>query len=119
MYLYVRVCVGVCVCVCVCVCSERERERERERRNDLNMTRKYVEKVKQKKYVWWFVYFPTRFDFNIFFWMHKYFIKIILVLEIIMIDQFWFIWKSSSGLVDLAIWKKLINTSWYVMECFE
>ena len=43
----------------------------------------------EEKYVWMFVYLPTRFDFYLFL-MQKCFMKIILVLEIIMIDKFWF-----------------------------
>ena len=40
----------------------------------------------EEKYIWWFVYLPTRFDFVL---MQKCFIEIILVWEIIMIDKFW------------------------------
>ena len=31
-----------------------------------------------------------------------------------MIDKFWYNWKSSLGLVDIAMWKKRSNTGWYV-----
>ena len=84
IYIYIY----MCVCVCVCVCVRRKGKVE-------------------EKYVWWLVYLPTRFDFNpyVFFGMQKYFIKIILAWKIIMIDKFWFNWKSLSGLVGLAMWK--------------
>ena len=53
----------------------------------------------------------------------KYLIKIILVWEIIMIDKFWFNGKSSSELVDIALWKKGLKlvvqiASCHVMEFF-
>ena len=38
--------------------------------------------------------------------MQKCLNKIILVWEIIMIDKYWFNYKSSSGFVDLGVWKK-------------
>ena len=44
-----------------------------------------------------------------FFLMQKYFIKIISVWEIIMIDEFCFSWKSSSGSVDVAMWKNRVS----------
>ena len=69
---------------------------------------------KEEKYTWWFVYLPTRSEFNHFF-NAKYFIEVILVREIIMIDKFSFNWKSSLGFVDLGMWKKnRINTDWNV-----
>ena len=64
----------------------------------------YVEKVKWKKYMFDSLFISeTCFDFNLFFGMQKYFIKIILEWEIIMKDKFWFNWKFLSGLVDIAM----------------
>ena len=68
MYQNYNIYIYIYVCVCVC---ERERERERERESErekkwVESDRMYVEKVKRKKNVWWFVYLPTRFDFNLF-----------------------------------------------------
>ena len=49
--------------------------------------------------------FTNAFRLQFFVWIQKYFIKIIFVGEIIMIDKFWLNCKSSSGLVDVAKWK--------------
>ena len=46
--------------------------------------------------------------------MQKCLIEIVFELEIIMIYKFWFNYQSSSGFVDVAMWKKTINTGWYV-----
>ena len=56
---------NIYVYMCVCVWEE------------MSWIWQNVEKVKQNKNVWWFVYFPMRFNVNLF-CMHKYFIQIIL-----------------------------------------
>ena len=54
---------------------------------------------------WWLDYFTKPFES--FFGMQKYSMKIILVWEIIMIDRFSCNYKSSSGVLDLAMWQKI------------
>ena len=109
---YIHVCVYVCVCMYIYICSQKL----------VKSDRMYVEVVKRKKYVWWFVYLPTRFDFNLFLMQRSFIeiikkltkiIEIIEVWEIIMLNKFWFNYKSSSRHVDLAMWKNgliLIDT---------
>ena len=67
--------------------------------------RMYVEKVKQKKNMFDGLFICQHVLTSIFFLMQKCFIKIILPWEIFMMDEFWFNQKSSSGLVDLDMWK--------------
>ena len=51
--------------------------------------------------------FANAFRLQGFIWIQKYFIKIIFVGEIIIIDKFFkFSWKSFSGFVDVAMRKK-------------
>ena len=115
----------VCVCACVCV-GKRERERERERekvrvckwvkKKWTESDRMHVEKIKREETYLRVCLFAKAFRLQGFVWRKKYFIQIIFVWEIIMIDNFFkFSWKSSSELVDVAMWKKRNNTGWYVL----
>ena len=82
--------------VCVCVSKEMSWIRQNVRRKDKT----------EKRYMFDGSLICQRVSTSIFFfWMQKYFIKIILEWEITMIDRFWFNWKSSSGFVNLAMWK--------------
>ena len=54
------------------------------------------------------LFFAYEFRLEGFVWKQKYFIKIIFIWEIIIIDNFFiflFRGKSLSGLVDIAMWK--------------
>ena len=88
IYIYVCVCVCVCVFVCVCVCvCKREREEGREKKW-FESDRMYVEKVKREKNMFDGLFICQRVSISMFGWMQKYFIKIILAWEIVMIDTF-------------------------------
>ena len=65
-------------------------------------------------YVSWFVYLPTRFDCNVLS-EYKDILSKLFLWEIIMRDKFfWFSRKSSSGLVDIAMWKNSIYIYIYI-----